>query len=344
LTTKIIKADPECYSEGILEEAAKEIRNGGLVAFPTETVYGLGADGTDEAAVKRIFEAKGRPSNNPLILHFAQVEDCEEYAECDERFHALADAFMPGPITVVLPSRGKCAPAVTAGLATVAVRVPVHPVARSLIRLTGKPIAAPSANLSGKPSPTTCEHVITDLEGRVGYIIDGGSCSVGLESTIVKFDAAGATLLRPGGITLEMLNSVLGDVKVAPEVLAPPAPGAVPESPGMLLKHYSPDAPLYLVRSDSEERMKKFFSEAAENKENAVICFNGYADAKNDNVYYLGDRRETAEHARKLFELLRVADRSGAKRIYAPMPERSGLGLALQNRMLRAAAFKIKDI
>ncbi len=343
MKTQFIKADPETFRSECLGAPAEIIRNGGLVAFPTETVYGLGADGTNNSAVKKIFEAKGRPQNNPLILHFAKIEDCAEYAECDDRFFALADAFMPGPLTVVLPSKGKCAPSVTAGLDSIAVRVPVHPVARELIRLSGKPIAAPSANLSGRPSPTIAEHVIADLDGKADAIIDGGACSVGLESTIVKLDSNGATLLRPGGITLEMLMSVLGDVKVAPEVLAPPEPGAVPLSPGMLLKHYAPKAPLYLVRSDSKEKLQSFFTDASNDKDNAVICFDGFAPERS-NVYYIGAIDDENEHARRLFDLLRLADRGGAKRIYAPMPKREGMGLALQNRMLRAAAFRIKDL
>ena len=343
MKTQFIKADPETFDAECLAEPADFIRNGGLVAFPTETVYGLGADGTNDSAVKKIFEAKGRPQNNPLILHFAQIEDCAQYAECDCRFYSLAEAFMPGPLTVVLPSKGKCAPSVTAGLDSVAVRVPIHPVARELIRSSGRPIAAPSANLSGRPSPTTAEHVIADLDGKADAIIDGGACSVGLESTIVKLDKNGATLLRPGGITLEMLRSVLGEVTVAPEVLAPPEPGAVPLSPGMLLKHYAPKAPLYLVRSEHENDLIVFFNEAAKVSDNAVICFNGYGPNQ-PNVYFLGEREDESEHARRLFDLLRLADKNGAARIYAPMPKRDGMGLALQNRMLRAAAFRIKDL
>lgn len=343
MKTHVITADPERYEESCLSGAADLLKAGELVAFPTETVYGLGADGTNDTAVKKIFEAKGRPQNNPLILHFSNVSECSEFAECDDRFYALADAFMPGPLTVVLPSKGICAPSVTAGLDSVAVRVPVHPVARSLIKACGKPIAAPSANLSGRPSPTTADHVIKDLDGKVGIIIDGGACTVGLESTIVKLDKDKATLLRPGGITLEMLRAVLGEVAVAPEVLSPPEPGAVPLSPGMLLKHYSPKAPLYLVRSEKHEKRAEFFRESALCGENAVICFEGDAPASK-NVFYLGTREDEAEHARRLFDLLRLADEGGAKRIYAPMPSGDGIGLALQNRMLRAAAFRIKDI
>lgn len=343
MKTKFIAADPETFTSECLAEPAEIIKSGGLVAFPTETVYGLGADGTNDNAVKKIFEAKGRPQNNPLILHFANTSECGEFAECDERFYRLAEAFMPGPLTVVLPSKGKCAPSVTAGLDSVAVRVPIHPVARDLIRQSRTPIAAPSANLSGRPSPTTAQHVVFDLDGKAEAIIDGGSCSVGLESTIVKLDKSGATLLRPGGITLEMLKSVLGDVKVAPEVLAPPEPGSVPLSPGMLLKHYAPKAPLYLIRTDSYEKLKSFLTDVSRDPDNAVIAYNGFAPEAS-NVYFIGDFNDEGEHARRLFDLLRLADSNGAKRIYAPMPKREGIGLALQNRMLRAAAFRIKDL
>jgi len=343
LNTEFLKIDPENFDDSSLYKASEIIRNGGLVAFPTETVYGLGASGVDDVAVKNIYVAKGRPSLNPLILHFASPEDCEMFAECDKRFFALAEAFMPGPLTVVLPSKNKCAPSVTAGLATVAVRVPIHPVARRLIELAKVPVAAPSANLSGKPSPTNADHVVRDLNGRVDMIIDGGPCSVGLESTIVKLSNNGAVLLRPGGITLEMLHEIVPNVSVAPEVLLPPAPGSRPESPGMLLKHYAPDAPLYLIRSESSHKVNVFLSDAAKNRDNAVVCFAGTVEPS-DNVYVIGDQGDYEAYAKRLFDVLRIADRADVKRIYAPMPSEKGIGLALQNRLLRAAAFRIKDI
>ena len=231
----------------------------------------------------------------------------------------------------------------TAGLDTVAVRVPIHPVARELIKLSGVPIAAPSANISGRPSPTDFSHVYFDLNGRVDAIIDGGECTFGLESTIVKLDGDGAVLLRPGAITLEMLKEILGDVSVAPEVLAAPKEDAVVLSPGMLFKHYAPNAPLFLIRGNDPAHLANYMSELAENPENAVICYNG--DVKNkDNVFYIGSREDMLTQAKNLFSLLRTADSIHPKRIYAPMPDSHGIGLALVNRMLRAAAFKIKDI
>ncbi len=344
MKTEFLKIDPEDFSEEALDLPARLIAGGKLVAFPTETVYGLGASALDDAAVKRIYEAKGRPSFNPLIIHIASPGEADRYAVTDGRYRALAEAFMPGPLTVVMPYRGGVAPSVTAGLSTIAVRCPVHPVARALIRRAGVPIAAPSANLSGKPSTTTADHVLHDLGGKIPCIIDGGPASVGLESTIVKLSPDGENLLlRPGGITLEMLRGVLGEVAVSDAVLHPPAPGARPESPGMLLKHYAPDAPLYLVRSDKREKVDLFLKKAAQDRENAVLCFAGSVPPA-PNVYYLGNAEKEEEEAKNLFALLRLSDRDGIRRIYAPLPDAAGIGLALQNRMLRAAAFRIKEI
>ena len=343
MKTEIIVCDPENFCESELIYAADSIKCGGIVAFPTETVYGLGGSGLCEDAVAKIYRAKGRPSNNPLILHFSDVAGIDEYAVCSESFYDLASAFMPGPLTVVLPSKKRCAAAVTAGLDTVAVRVPIHPVARALIRLSGVPIAAPSANISGRPSPTGFSHVYYDLNGKVDAIIDGGECSVGLESTIVKLDKDGATLLRPGAITIEMLREVLGKVDIAPEVLAEPKKDAVPLSPGMLFKHYAPNAPLFLIRCADKDKLAEYMSGLAKNKENAIIAYNGDVESGN-NVFYIGYRDDKRTQAKNLFSLLRKADGIDPKRIYAPMPDCDGIGLALVNRMLRAAAFKIKDI
>ena len=335
--------DPERFDESALELPARLIAGGELVAFPTETVYGLGASALDGDAVKEIYRAKGRPSFNPIIIHIASPDEADRYAVTDGRYRALSEAFMPGPLTVVMPDRGSVATEVTAGLGTIAVRCPVHPVARALIRLSGVPIAAPSANRSGKPSTTTAEHVLHDLGGRIPCIIDGGPSSVGLESTIVKLCPDGTNvLLRPGGITLEMLRETLGTVAVSDAVLHPPAPGSRPESPGMLLRHYAPDAPLYLIHSDRPDAVSRFLREAAADPENAVLCYTGTVPP-GPNVYELGEA-SGPEDAKNLFSLLRLADRGEIKRIYAPLPEADGIGLALQNRMLRAAAFRIKEI
>lgn len=342
MKTAFLKVDPERFDDGELELPARLIAGGELVAFPTETVYGLGASALNGEAVKEIYCAKGRPSFNPLIIHISSPDEADRYAVTDDRYRALSEAFMPGPLTVVMPDRGKVAPEVTAGLGTIAVRCPVHPVARALIRLSGVPIAAPSANRSGKPSTTTAEHVLHDLGGRIPCVIDGGPSSVGLESTIVKLCPDGTNvLLRPGGITLEMLRETLGTVSVSDAVLHPPAPGSQPESPGMLLRHYAPDAPLYLIRSDRPDAVVRFLREAAADPENAVLSYAGTVPPA-PNVYELGNGGP--EEAKNLFSLLRLADRKEIKRIYAPLPESDGIGLALQNRMLRAAAFRIKEI
>ena len=219
MVTEYVKLDPECFDSSELERAADIIRAGGLVAFPTETVYGLGADAENPSAAEKIYAAKGRPSNNPLIVHIAKAEDAERYVYTDSRYYKIADAFMPGPVTVIMPTKHKVADSVSAGLDTLAVRCPSHPVARALIELSGKPIAAPSANTSGRPSPTSAEHVRADLDTRIDMIIDGGECEVGLESTIIKLAQDKVILLRPGKITYEMLTELLGEVEIAKGVL-----------------------------------------------------------------------------------------------------------------------------
>ena len=219
------------------------IRSGGLVAFPTETVYGLGANGLDGEAVNKIFEAKGRPNDNPLILHIAKKSDLKDlWKSVPERARLLMDEFWPGPLTMVYLKSSRVPEEVTGGLDTVAVRMPDNRTALALIRAAGVPIAAPSANLSGKPSPTTADHVKADLNGRIDVIIDGGPCNIGVESTVVSLMGGAVTILRPGGITREMLEAVIGPVNLSPAVLAPLKPGEAAASPGMKYRHYAPDA------------------------------------------------------------------------------------------------------
>ena len=224
--TTLIKTLPEqevnsTEAKAAIDQAAGILKNGGLVVFPTETVYGLGGNALDSDAAKKIYAAKGRPSDNPLIIHIAQPKDAEKYCITNEIYYRLADAFMPGPLTVILPKRDIVPSSVTGGLSTVAVRCPSHPIARELISASGFPIAAPSANISGKPSPTCAEYVIEDMSGRVDMIIDGGECEIGLESTIVKIENDGLILLRPGGITCDALSCVCENVKVADAVTFP---------------------------------------------------------------------------------------------------------------------------
>ena len=256
MNTQIVKTDGKSIDSQALIESTKILRRGGLVVFPTETVYGLGGDGTNAEAAKKIYAAKGRPSDNPLIIHISLPEDAEKYAITNETYYKLAKAFMPGPLTVILPKKDTIPFSVTGGLDSVAVRCPSHPIAREIIAAAGIPVAAPSANLSGKPSPTCARHVIEDLDGRVDMIIDGGSCEIGLESTIVKLDGDSATLLRPGAITADALSCVCKSVKIASAVLEQLKENERPLSPGMKYRHYAPSVPLILIDGERNEVVK----------------------------------------------------------------------------------------
>lgn len=333
-------------TEQVLKEAATVIRCGGLVAFPTETVYGLGADGTKANAAEAIFAAKGRPADNPLILHLATADAAEKYAYVCPLFFRLAEAFMPGPLTVVLPAKDTVPKSVTAGLPTVALRIPVHPIARRLIELSGVAIAAPSANVSGRPSPTCAEDVRVDMSGKIDMILDGGQCDVGVESTIVKIVADNELLLlRPGAVTLEDLRALGVRVCVSSAVTGMLTAGQTVESPGMKYKHYAPETPLILLKGEDNSRQKYLKNQVSPF---AVICYTeevpSYGKiAGKENVYDLGPKGDCKAHARRLFVLLRKADKSMYEHIYAPLPEMDGMGLALYNRMIRAAAHQIID-
>ena len=342
--TKVIKTDDISSGAESIATAADIIKRGGLVVFPTETVYGLGADATDAEAAKKIYSAKGRPSDNPLIIHISDPMDAERYAHTNALYYRLAKAFMPGPLTVILPKRDIIPDSVTGGLDSVAVRCPSHPIARALIKEAGVAIAAPSANLSGSPSPTCAEHVISDLSGRVDMIIDGGSCEIGLESTIVKITDDSATLLRPGGITYDALLCVCDKVDIAPAVTAQLAENERPLSPGMKYRHYAPSSPLVLL--DGAHGSVLDFLKTAQQSENcAIICFDeDISVLKNEKLISIGERKDLAAQAANLFSALRKADRLDADIIYAHLPSKEGLGLALYNRMIRAAAHTIKKI
>ena len=332
-----------------VHRSASLIREGGLVVFPTETVYGLGGNGLDAEAAMKIYAAKGRPSDNPLIIHVARPEDAYHYVLADEvttpLYEALAKAFMPGPLTVILPKRD-CVPySTTGGLDSVAVRCPSHPVAHALIEAAGVPVAAPSANLSGKPSPTCAAHVADDLSGRVDVIIDGGDCDIGLESTIVKIDrdetGAYLTLLRPGGITYDALTCVCDRVEIARAVSEQLAKDERPLSPGMKYRHYAPTAPLVLLDGDEADVLAYLQSRQRETA-CAILCYDEeLAHLTPERLLPVGARADVARHAKTLFSRLREADGTGATVIYAHLPDKSGLGLALYNRMIRAAAHTI---
>ena len=352
LQTKILRAKDGILSRDDLSVAADVIRRGGLVVFPTETVYGLGGNGLDADAARLIYAAKGRPSDNPLIVHVATPEDAYEYVLTDgctrALYERLAKAFMPGPLTVILPKRD-CVPySTTGGLDTVAVRCPSHPIAHALIEAAGLPIAAPSANLSGKPSPTCSAHVEADLSGRVDVIIDGGECEIGLESTIVKIDrdedGAYLTLLRPGGVTYDALSCVCDRVEVARAVSEQLARDERPLSPGMKYRHYAPNAPLVLLEGKDEDVLAFLIQKQAEAK-CAVLCYDEEIPHLNtERLLPVGAREDITAQAKVLFARLREADTLDAEIIYAHLPCKSGLGLALYNRMIRAAAHTIQTV
>ncbi len=340
--------DPSAAAEQ-LAAAGRIIRNGGLVVFPTETVYGLGGDGTNPLAAAKIYAAKGRPSDNPLIIHVADPRDANKYAYTCPLYDALAKAFMPGPLTVIMPKRDCVPMSVTGGLDSVAVRCPSHPVANALICAAGTCIAAPSANTSGKPSPTEASHVLQDLDGKVDVIIDGGECEIGLESTIVKIlsDDRGEPyllLLRPGAITHDALCCVCPRVDIAPAVAERLAENERPLSPGMKYRHYAPTAPLVLLDGNDADVLAFLQSEQSA-KKCCVLCFDEEVAALfGGRLIPVGARDDLATQAKRLFAALREADATDAEIIYAHLPPKDGLGLALYNRMIRAAAHTVLKI
>ncbi len=341
MQTELIKITDAAASERDLYRAAEILRHGGLVVFPTETVYGLGGNGLDATAAMRIYAAKGRPSDNPLILHLSDPREAERYAETNEIYYRLAKAFMPGPLTVILPKKDIVPSEATGGLDTVALRCPSHPVARRLVALAGIPIAAPSANLSGKPSPTSAAHVAADLNGRVDMILDGGDCEIGLESTIVKIDGENLILLRPGGITYDALTMVCKQVTVADAVTHLLAEGERPLSPGMKYRHYAPTSPVVLL-DGTREAVLAYLQKMQTEKKCAILCYNEeIPHLKNERLLPVGGEFDLAAQAKHLFSALREADATDAEIIYAHLPPQDGMGLALYNRMIRAAAHTI---
>lgn len=324
-----------------IDIAADIIKKGGIVAMPTETVYGLAADALNGDAVAKIFKAKGRPMDNPLIVHISDIKQIDMLvAEFPNKAKKLAEKFWPGPLTIVLPKSDIIPDEVSAGLSTVAIRFPSHPVAHELIAKSS-PIAAPSANLSGSPSPTTVRHVLADMDGRIDAIIDGGDCEVGVESTVITLAENVPTLLRPGGVTLEQLRAEIGEVKVHPAVLKSLGKGMKASSPGMKYKHYSPKAEVILLRG-SEQGFCEYIKANSDDK-TAVLCYEEEKDSFKNHIV-LGKRDDEAAHAHRLFTCLREADEDGYTRVYAHCPREEGIGLAVYNRILRAAAFNVIEV
>ena len=358
--TEVIRVDPDSPDADAIARAAAIIRNGGLVAFPTETVYGLGAHALDRDAVKRIFDAKGRPSTDPLIIHIASFDALAPLTRDVPALAAtLASRFWPGPLTMVLPKSALVPDEVTAGLGTVAVRVPVHPVARALILKAGVPVAAPSANLFSRPSPTSAAHVLEDLDGRIDAIVDGGTTTFGVESTVIDLSGSTPTVLRPGAVTLAALREVTTVAsgrehaeRSKNETTPPPSLEGAAPSPGMLEKHYSPRAPLTLYVGRSDRAFDTLIADAHRLSENGVKSIgilaptedlqqlpagHGYVTAD------LGRRAEPETIAMRLYAALRQLDVTGVDVILASdVPADEGLGAAIHDRLRRAAAGRIR--
>ena len=338
----------DAQSHGDLRRAAELIRAGELVAFPTETVYGLGADATNAAAVDRIYQAKGRETDNPLIVHVADPEEIERYAVVRDRalFLRLANAFMPGPLTVIFERGERICPRVSAGLPTVAIRCPAHPAARELIRLSGVPIAAPSANRSHRPSPTAARHVKEDLDGIIAAILDGGNCDRGVESTVISVTGDMIRVLRPGVVTPEDLGAATGKrVELDPGVVAPVEDHSRVASPGMKYRHYAPKAPMCALCGE-ESRILSFFSEALD-RFCGVLCYREDLEVlgERENAIALGSRTDPEELARNLFDCLRAFDQKPfLRQIYTRLPENVGVNIAVRNRLLRACEFCVKKV
>lgn len=334
-----ITGDPAADTAAI-SRAGEILRSGGLVGMPTETVYGLAASAFDAEAARKVYEAKGRPSDNPLIVHVADPAEAESVAFVPPMYYRLAERFMPGPLTVIMPKRSVVPDGITGGLDTVAVRCPSHPTARALIRAAGVPLAAPSANRSGCPSPTTAEHVLRDMDGRIEMILDGGPAEIGLESTVISLTDGGCVILRPGAVTETMLAEVCGTVTVARAVTDPEMAGDKPLSPGMKYKHYAPEAEVILVDA-SEENFFVFVRENIQTGEAVAAADDTAPRFAGMQILSTGRVTSAAEESRSLFALLRKADDLGIKRIYLKLPPASGEYLALYNRLIRAAGGKI---
>ncbi len=319
-----------------LEKASDILKNGGIVGIPTETVYGLAANAYDSEAIAKIFKAKGRPQDNPLIVHIGKLETIYDIAKDIPKTALLcAEKFWPGPLTMVLKKTDKIPAAVSAGLSTVAIRMPKNETARQLILKSALPLAAPSANTSGSPSPTTANHVINDLDGKIDAVLMGEDCDVGVESTVITLAGEHPVLLRPGGVTLEQLQEILPDITVSDAVLNQLKKNENAESPGMKYKHYAPKTETFLVEGDN-------FADYVNQKENAVaVCFAEEENAINTKKIVYGSFKNPETLAKNLFDVLRSVDNMDVKTVYIHAPTKDGIGLAVYNRLIRAAAFKV---
>lgn len=327
--------------ERALSEAKRLINDGEVVAIPTETVYGLATNALDEDAVKKIFIAKGRPSDNPLIVHIAKFEDLEPLvAETPEKVKVMANHFWPNALTMIMKKSDKISNVVSGNLDTVAIRMPKSDYARAIIEACGCPLAAPSANLSGSPSPTNAKYVFDDMNGRIPLIIDGGSSEIGVESTVISFAEDPPRLLRPGGVTLEEMTELIGEIVVDDAVLNKLEDGATASSPGMKYKHYAPSADITIIKSDFAT-----FKKLCESEEDiTALVFDGENEMLNCPSVTYGNENDGFSQSARLFDALRELDELGAHKVYARCPNTKGMGLAVYNRLIRSAGFKMKII
>lgn len=336
MKTLLLSADIENLSL-----ASKLLRDGEVVGIPTETVYGLGADARNGSAVEKIFLAKGRPQDNPLICHISSMEMLSDVvSKIPEDALLLAKAFWPGPLTMVMPKGEKISPITCAGLDSVGVRMPSHPVALSLIEKCGFPLAAPSANISGKPSPTTALDVFEDMQGKIPMILDGGVCDKGVESTVLSLLGETPVLLRPGFVTVEDIQGVLGkEIQISQGIVNELSSSEPVRSPGLKYKHYSPNADIFILDGCLED----FANYVAKNSDQFTyaLCFEGEEEKIPCKCLSYGKKEDNSTQAKKLFSALRELDKLGAKKVFARCPDKEGISLAVYNRLIRAAGFKI---
>lgn len=341
MKTLLLKNSPED-----IEKAGQLLKNGGLVAIPTETVYGLGANALDGEAVKKVYEAKGRPSDNPMIVHIADFDDINKFSlvrEIPKTAVELAKHFWPGPLTMIMKKSDIVPSEVSPNLDTVAIRFPSHTVAQQIIKSAGIPLAAPSANLSGSPSPTSANHVLNDLDGVIDAIVDGGMSEVGLESTVITLVTDIPRVLRPGGITVEQLKAVLGKVEVDNAVLHKLEDSKQASSPGMKYKHYSPKANVILLKCSDDEYINYVNSNSSESV--VALCCDEDIKLLNVKTFSLGKRNDYITHAQRLFDELRKIDEAeNISTVYSRLPSTDGVGLAVYNRLIRAAGFEVIDL
>jgi L-threonylcarbamoyladenylate synthase len=350
LNTKICLIDEKNINQDIINEAGNILKNGGLVSFPTETVYGLGANALDKDAVIKIFEAKGRPQDNPLIVHISDFDEIEPLVlEIPETAKKLMEKFWPGPMTIIFKKSALIPYETSAGLDCVGIRMPSNPVARAIIKASGVPIAAPSANISGRPSPTDVESCIEDLSGKIDMIVGGEKCQVGVESTVIDCTIYPPCVLRPGGITLEMLKSVENNIYIDPAIMKKPDADFKPKAPGMKYRHYAPKAPVKIIEGDPEKTIAKI-NEIVQNyidegKKVGIIATDETMDQyKNGIVVSLGSRNDMSNIARNLFETLRSFDDKDVNLILSESFAEEGVGIAVMNRLKKAAGFDIMKV